>query len=75
MEVEGNVVDGSDGKVACDSYNNYREDVRLIADMGMTHYRFSIAWSRILPEGGGDDLRESLKWSKSFGSYLQASVK
>ncbi len=50
-EEPGNIVDGSDGKVACDSYNKYGEDVQLVQDMGLTHYRFSIAWTRILPEG------------------------
>ncbi len=47
----GNIEDGSDGTVACDSYHRYEEDVGLIRGMGLTHYRFSIAWTRILPEG------------------------
>ncbi len=38
-------------KVACDSYHKYEEDVQLIRDMGLSHYRFSIAWSRIIPDG------------------------
>ena len=46
-----NIDDRSDGKVACDSYNKYPEDVQLISDMGMTNYRFSIAWTRIIPDG------------------------
>ena len=36
-EVEGAIADGSDGKVACDSYNNYEEDARIISEMGATH--------------------------------------
>ena len=48
-EEPGHSVDGSNGKVACDSYHQYKTDVQLIKDMGMKHYRFSIAWSRILP--------------------------
>ena len=48
------IVDGSDGKVACDSYHRYKEDVKLIKRMGMKSYRFSIAWTRIFPEGESD---------------------
>ena len=50
---EGNVADGTTGQVACDSYHRYREDVQLLQEMGLNSYRFSISWSRILPEGTG----------------------
>ena len=46
--------DGGDtGDVACDQYHRYEEDAKLMADLGVKHYRFSISWSRILPEGRG----------------------
>ncbi len=45
------IADGSDGKVACDSYHKYPEDVKLLKAMGLSHYRFSIAWTRIIPDG------------------------
>ena len=38
-KVPGNVIDGSSGDVACDSYHNYKEDVRLMKEMGLTSYR------------------------------------
>ncbi len=41
------------GDVACDHYHRYREDVALMAGMGIRNYRFSIAWPRLLPEGTG----------------------
>ncbi|XP_065223653.1 myrosinase 1-like [Planococcus citri] len=37
--------------VACDSYHLYKEDVKLIKDAGFNIYRFSISWTRILPNG------------------------
>ncbi|MDH4119284.1 MAG: family 1 glycosylhydrolase, partial [Acidimicrobiia bacterium] len=42
-----------DGVIACDHYHRYRSDVALMADLGVDAYRFSIAWTRILPEGRG----------------------
>lgn len=39
--------------VCADHYHRYQEDIALMAEMGFKEYRFSIAWSRILPEGTG----------------------
>ncbi|MDS4040449.1 MAG: GH1 family beta-glucosidase [Candidatus Competibacter sp.] len=44
---------GTNGDIAADHYNRYREDVRLMAEMGLQSYRFSIAWTRIFPNGTG----------------------
>ncbi|MGJ4881425.1 MULTISPECIES: GH1 family beta-glucosidase [unclassified Bradyrhizobium] len=50
--LQGNIEDGSTGDVACDHYNRYKDDVRLIKELGCRAYRFSIAWPRLFPDGG-----------------------
>lgn len=45
---------GSNGDVAVDHYHRFKEDVALMAEQGLKTYRFSIAWTRILPEGRGE---------------------
>ncbi|KAL3642812.1 hypothetical protein CASFOL_013627 [Castilleja foliolosa] len=47
----GKVVDGGNGCVAIDHYNLVKEDVKLMKKLGIDFYRFSIAWTRILPGG------------------------
>ena len=51
--VPGAVLDGSDGSVACDSYHRIADDVALVRGLGVSHYRFSIAWPRVQPDGSG----------------------
>ena len=47
------VPSGDNGDVACDHYRRYREDVGLMRELGLNAYRFSVSWSRVLPEGRG----------------------
>ncbi len=49
----GLVKNGENGDVACDHYRRYEDDVRLMRDLGLNAYRFSVSWSRVLPEGKG----------------------
>ncbi|HEX4560595.1 MAG TPA: family 1 glycosylhydrolase, partial [Gemmatimonadales bacterium] len=44
---------GETGDVACDHYRRWSEDVALMAELGLNAYRFSLSWSRILPDGRG----------------------
>ncbi len=49
----GKVRNGDSGRIACDSYHRYGEDVRLMRELGLSGFRFSIGWPRILPAGRG----------------------
>ena len=49
----GRTRDGDTGDSACDHYRRYREDVTLMRELGLNAYRFSVSWSRVLPEGRG----------------------
>ena len=49
----GKIKNGDTGDVACDHYHRYAEDVALMRALGLTSYRFSIAWPRIQPTGRG----------------------
>ncbi|WP_405947915.1 GH1 family beta-glucosidase [Streptomyces prunicolor] len=50
----GRIKDGSTAAVACDHYHRHREDVALLADLGVDAYRFSISWPRVNSPGGLD---------------------
>src|SRR5690606_17484270 len=51
--IPGRTANGDTGDVAADHYHRYREDVEIMASLGVDSYRFSISWSRLLPEGTG----------------------
>ncbi|KAJ0961713.1 hypothetical protein J5N97_000032 [Dioscorea zingiberensis] len=58
------ISDRSNGDVAIDSYHRYKEDVKIMKEMGLDAYRFSISWSRILPNGSlsGGINKEGIKY-------------
>ncbi|KAL5701270.1 hypothetical protein ACHQM5_026624 [Ranunculus cassubicifolius] len=49
----GKMADKSTGDVAADGYHKYKEDVKIMSDIGLEAYRFSISWSRLMPYGRG----------------------
>ncbi|MFI6486261.1 GH1 family beta-glucosidase [Streptomyces sp. NPDC050564] len=50
----GRIKDGTTAEVACDHFHRYREDVALLADLGVDAYRFSLSWPRVNSPGGLD---------------------
>ncbi|MBA3049684.1 family 1 glycosylhydrolase, partial [Brevundimonas sp.] len=49
----GMMLNGDTGDVACDHYNRWREDIDLMTRLNLQAYRFSVSWSRVMPEGRG----------------------
>lgn len=49
----GKVENGDTGEIACDHYHLWENDLELIQGLGVSAYRFSLSWPRILPEGTG----------------------
>uniref|UniRef100_A0A3Q3RE81 Lactase n=1 Tax=Monopterus albus TaxID=43700 RepID=A0A3Q3RE81_MONAL len=53
------VFNDDNGDIACDSYNKIEEDVAILKQLKVTHYRFSISWSRVLPDGTTKHINEA----------------
>ncbi|MFV0555757.1 MAG: glycoside hydrolase family 1 protein [Lactovum sp.] len=54
VRIPGKTFKGTNGDVAVDHYHRYKEDVALMKELGLKSYRFSVAWTRVLPDGRGE---------------------
>jgi len=75
----GKVRGGDTGDIACDSYHRYREDVALVAALGLNSYRFSISWPRVQPGGRGPVNQRGLDYYRALldelaGHGIEATV-
>ena len=66
----GKIKDGSTGDVACDHYHRYEEDIRIMKELGLKTYRFSISWPRIFPDGYGEPNQEGINFYKKLVKLL-----
>ena len=69
----GMMLNGDTGDVACDHYNRWRDDVKLMRKLGLQAYRFSVSWSRILPEGTGRVNQKGLDFYSNLVDELLAN--
>ncbi|HEX7021513.1 MAG TPA: GH1 family beta-glucosidase [Trueperaceae bacterium] len=71
----GHIAGGATGDVACDHYHRYREDVALMAELGLDAYRFSVAWTRLFPTGQGRPNRAGRDYyDRLIDALLQAGI-
>lgn len=60
----------ADTKIASDFYHHWKEDIDLMKDLGLQIYRFSIAWTRIIPDGDGKINKKGLEFYDRVINYL-----
>ncbi|WOO85425.1 Beta-glucosidase 1B [Vanrija pseudolonga] len=73
----GYIANGDNGHVAANSYNLWREDVRVLKELGAKVYRFSVSWSRVIPKGGrADEVNEAgiAYYSNLVDALLEAGI-
>jgi beta-glucosidase len=69
----GRIEDGTTGDRASEHYHRYKDDVRLIRELGAKAYRFSIAWPRVFPDGTGQPNPRGLDFYNRLVDELLAS--
>jgi len=69
----GNVNRGDTGDLACDSYNRLEDDVRMLSELGVGAYRFSVSWPRVLPGGDGAVNQLGLDYYRRLVDALNAN--
>jgi beta-glucosidase len=71
----GKIRRGQNGDVACDHYHRFREDVALMQEIGLSAYRLSLSWPRILPSGTGTVNNRGLDfYDRLIDALLQAGI-
>jgi beta-glucosidase len=68
----GRTAGGETGDIAVDHYHRYREDVALMAELGLNAYRFSVSWSRVQPTGRGPAVQRGLDFYRRLADELLA---
>lgn len=69
------IANGDTGDVACDHYHRYKDDIALMKGMGLSAYRFSIAWPRLLPKGKGALNEQGLDfYDRLIDGLLEAKI-
>lgn len=71
----GAVYRGQNADTACDHYHRFQEDVALMKRMGLTAYRYSISWPRVLPQGTGEVNQKGLDfYDRLLDALLEAGI-
>ncbi|MDR1851630.1 MAG: beta-glucosidase [Propionibacteriaceae bacterium] len=71
----GKIKDGTSGAFACDQYHRYKQDIALMKELGVSSYRFSTAWPRIIPSTGKVNQSGVDHYSRLVDALLEAGIK
>src|SRR5205085_652045 len=72
----GKIERDENGDVACDHYHRYRDDVAVMAELGLNAYRFSVSWPRVIPGGTGAPNRAGLDfYSRLVDALLERRIR
>ena len=71
--VNGRVKHNENGNIACDHYHRYKDDIKLFKEMGIKYYRFSISWSRVIPDGIGEVNEKGIQFYSDLVDELLAA--
>ncbi len=66
VRIPGKTFKATTGDIAVDHYHRYKEDIALMAEMGLKTYRFSIAWTRIFPNGSGEINQKGIEFYQNI---------
>lgn len=72
-DVVGCVKHHENGNVACDHYHRYKDDIKLYKELGIRYYRFSISWTRIIPDGTGEINQKGISFYSDLVDELLAA--
>lgn len=70
---EGHIYENQNGDISCDQYHRYKEDVKMMKELGILAYRFSVSWARILPDGEGEVNAKGLEYYDKLVDELIAN--
>ncbi|HLI50213.1 MAG TPA: GH1 family beta-glucosidase [Thermomicrobiaceae bacterium] len=74
--IPGRVLHDQNGDIACDHYHRWPEDIALMREIGLSAYRFSIAWPRVQPEGRGQVNRAGIDfYDRLVDGLLEAGIR
>ena len=69
-----NIINNQQSGIACDHWNRYSKDIKLIKNLGVSHYRFSIEWSKIQPDRDNFDLNALDHYSKMIDMLIENNI-
>ncbi|MGN0641875.1 MAG: GH1 family beta-glucosidase [Huintestinicola sp.] len=72
---KGKIAHNENGDIACDHYHRFREDIAMMKALGIKYYRFSLSWSRLIPDGTGKVNEEGVRfYSELIDALLENGI-